>query len=771
MAIDVPTTRAFLAIVLLGMALCAAAADYPPLCVEISPEHPLFLFEKSCPDDLQPATYASNVTQAWADLPDTFKPFSTLQIDVTDVNIGSRHAKLSATLAALQEANVPTVVRLADSDPRRTYPLELAEELVHDFTCIKGLQVVGFEFRDYYPFGGHMSIATPPQVRWLIDAIDIAARYGRFITIELAELGWPRIMANAWCKPLYEKLRTCAPYAVPVNLHRGAHHIARTSALIGLCLEGGAHHWGVGARSWWYSDAHFVEPGILGLAEQPSKMPPSIYRAMLLNGAMAGATVYTFAPDTDLWFGRSQHHWIEAIQPTLVEILDGGLIARRDFVAKKIKVAYQLAAAATPEEFHLNLRDIDGVFDAGRLVRGAYGMEWPGVVPELILNTGRRYWIPLVSPHTPEEVLASFDVVVHPAEIVSAEAWAELLDRYYDPDGEGTAFISRIGRGVFVMNTRENTYEEQVARIPSLPAPVRRLQARRKEDGIDLEWPFREGDVSYKVYRRVLPEVRFSLLAKGLDERRYFDGETDPNASIAYAVTALTNEQEPYSCVLPYGDYRTFSVVESRIAEEALLGPMLAFAESHPIQEPMPAPAAQKAPWPNLEGLNETQRTLARAVAERIEALEVAIRNEDLNAVMELYSTDYEDPQAWRFQYVRRAFQWFFERYARCTMGRQVRRWNFSAFDSSGQIDVLLYCRVAGVALTDSTGRVADVAAHFPRTKDSEIWLTFTNREEPWRIVRTNPAMPNFRDILSFSAGPADGLDPGPDVGREPTTF
>ena len=157
---------------------------------------------------------------------------------------------------------------------------------------------------------------------------------------------------------------------------------------------------------------------------------------------------------------------------------------------------------------------------------------------------------------------------------------------------------------------------------------------------------------------------------------------------------------------------------------------------------------------------------------QRIEALDRAFAQKDLNGVMDLYSPDYQDPQGWQIQYVRRAFEWFFQHYRACVMHRQIRQWDFSAYDTSGPeaadaatgpIAVLLYCRFSGYALSDPTGRMADLPAYFPRTNTSEVWFYFAEREGVWRIVRTDPALPNFKDILSFSASPYDALPLGPD--------
>jgi len=746
----------------LGTAFHAWAA-FPPLCVEISAEHPLFIFPHTGAAGDDPSGYAQQVVQGWRDLPHALKPFSTMQVQARGADAATRHQWLRELLTGLQEADVHTVVRLADADLRRICPLDLAEELVREFTCIKGIQAVDLPFEEYYEFGAHDSLGSPPVVRWLVGAIDLAARYGRFMSIELGEVRWPRVMSNTWCRPLYEKFRECRAYVVPTCICRGPHVIPQIASLMGLRLEGAVAQWGVSAQSHWYTDAHFIQPGVFGVAGQPGTMPSSLYRAMILTGAMTGATVYSFAPDNDLWFGAARHFWDAAIYPTLTELLDRGFIARHGFVKKKAHVAYQLASSRTAEDFHLNLRDIDAVLDRGLLVWGAYGLERPGQIPELIANTGRHYWVPILSPYAPQEVLESFASVVQPATQTSAESWRELLDQHYEPDGQGTAHITSIGRGVFIMNTAENRYEPQTFRVPGLPAPVRRIEATRRDDGILLTWPFREDDFSYKVYKRVLPGKRLEVVAEDIDARSYLDANVDPSQTVAYAVTALTDEQEPYAGTVNFGDYLALSIVESRIAEEVSIGPLLGFALSQPVEAPLPPPDLQPW-WPNYTGLTQVELPTAQTIVERIEAWDRAFAREDLDGVLDLYSTDYEDAQGWRFQYVRRAYQWFFEHYNACAMHRQIRQWDFSSFDTLRQAGVLLYCRFTGFALTDPTGRIADVPAEFPRTDTCEVWIYLTDKEGPWRIIRTNPALPNFKDILSFSASPYDNLVPGPDL-------
>ena len=740
------------------------AQSYPPLSVEIGPYHPLLLFAAPGDGAGETAEYAQAAGGAWAALSNDLKPFSVLTVSVAGADAPTRRVRYETLLTALQEAEIPTVIRIADSDPRSLLPLNLVEELLARFTCVKGVEVVNLPFDEYYAFSGGDELGIPPNVHWLAGATDLAARYGRFIAIRLDGVGWLRLMSNAWCRPVIEMFRACNAYVVPLSGHGGGDTAAQQGALMGLWLEGAVAQWGVAADSAWYVTAGYVEPGVFGVSATGPGMPPPLYRAMILNGAMGGACAYAFPAVADLWSGGQGRYWNEAIQPTLREIVESGLVAGKDFVGKKVRVAYQLGVSRTPEEFHLDLRDLDAVRDEGLMLAGAYGLERPGQVTELIPNSGRHYWVPVMSAYAPPEPLGAFARVVKPGSVPSAQAWTELLDQYLGPDGAGTAFIVRVGRGVFVMNTRENLYEEQQFQIPSLPTPVRGLEAVRQERAVTLTWPFREGDVSYSVYKRLYPAGAFERIAQNIDERTWTDPDTDPATAVAYAVTALTNEQEPYEGVANYGDYLAFSAVESRIEEEAVLTPLVAQARARLLEGVAEIRPKTQEWWPNLTGVDEGHLEIAKAIVARIERWDAAFVAEELDGVMDLYGTEYQDPQWWRFQYAKRAYQWFFERYSGCRMTRQIRQWDFANFETKKEVRVLLYCRFTGIAISDSTGRFADQWAWFPRTDTSEVWLTFSNKEGEWRIERTDPALPNFADILSFSAGPYDSFPPGPDV-------
>lgn len=746
----------FLAVVLLGV---AAWAQYPPITVEINAEHPLLIFQCAAESAALPEQYAERIMQSWRAMPDAVRPYAVMQADAPR---GDRHAYYQAMLPALQEANLPVVLRIAGDDPRRRCAVSQVEALLRAFTVIKGVEATDLPLNVYDPLAvDEEGISLP--ARWLTGILETAARYGRFLHLPLGEVAWLRLMANPDYARVLAKMRECQSYVIPSCLHRGPGTVAQTAAVMGLWLEGCAAQWGIAADSRWYADARFIAPNLFGAPADPTKVPSALYRAMILNGALAGAAVYAFSPDDDLWFGAQRRHWDAAILPTMMELIARGLIARKDFVEKKTQVAYQLGAAATPGDFHRNLRDLDATLDEGLLIHAAYGVERPGQITELVLNRGDLYRIPVFSPYAPQEALGGFALLVQPGAADSVQGWAHLLEAYRSPDGAGDAFISVVGRGIFIMHTRENTLAAQRFALNAAPAPVRRFTARCEGENVELTWPFREGDVSYTVLRRIPPDPQYLVLAEGVLERRYVDPFPPFDQTLAYAVTALTNETEPFEGVLHYGEHLLLSVVESRIAEEAILSPLLTAVQSAPIPE-TPAPPEEASPWwPDYDGLDETQQATARAIVERIELWERAFQAGDLDGVMDLYATDYEDAQGWGFQYVRRAYQWFFERCRTPRIHRQIRRWNFQSYATTREVNLLLYCALTGVAWSDPAGRIADQIMAIPRTESAEAWFTFTDKDGVWRIQRTNPAVPNFRDLLSYAAGPYDDITPGPD--------
>lgn len=763
--------RVCLAAGLWALAVRAAFAQpaYPPPTLDIHAAHPLFIFHTAGVGSADPSVYAQGIINVWDNLDPVLKPFSALQVGFDADSATTRHELHQNLLRPLQDADVPVLVQVADADPARVYPIQRIEDLFREFGIVKGIEVAGFRFGEYENFGGDPDLSMPPNVRWLLDAMDVSARYGRFIVIALDDVHWARAMTQPWSARLYAKMRECAPYVTPVARMADGHVVAQMSTLMGVWLDGAAGQWGIAATSEWYENARFIAPQVFGVPESADAMPPAVYRAQVLNGAMIGASVYVFERGDHLWFGAGRRYWDEAIAPVLTELVERGYIARKDFVQQKARVAYQLAEAGSPQSFHLNLRDIDPIYDRGLLIRGVYGTDMPVQMPELVPNTGRYYWIPFLPPHASALTLEQFSRVIQPGALPTAEEWRSLLDSYYLQDGQGDAFISRVGRAVFVLHTLENLHGSQSYILHDVPAPVRAFEASRTDAGVRVAWPRRDGDLSYNVFRRDLQDGPWVRLAKDIEPQEWLDTAADATRGYAYSVTALTNEQEPCSGTVNFGDYLALSLIESRIAEEVWVTPLLGFGRSRPVE---PSPPADAAPWwPSFEGVPPEHAATAEAIASRIVVWDTAFSAADIKNVLDIYATSYEDPEHWQFPYVRRAYQWFFERYRFPHMDRQIRRWDFSDYPSSGYVRVLLYCRFSGTALSDPTGRIADERAWFPRYTNGETWLTFSKHEGPWRIIRSEPAVPNFKDILSFSIGPGDPFTPGPDLPTDNTAL
>lgn len=751
--------------ILLGVAsLCVPAAwavDYPPLSVEISPEHPLMLFQDLPAFRSDPERQKEHVQGAWLGIPESLQSHAMMKL-ATESSGEALKAHYDTVLGALQEPQIPTVIRIADDPQRARLDPALLEAILGAHTMAKGVEVTGLDFR-FYDSPRMQDGQTPAVVDWLVSIIDVAARYGRFVYLPMNEVQWARVMSNAACKPLYLQMVACRNYVIPACLTRGDHTISNQSAAMGLWMEGAATNWGIAADIRWYTDANYRSPGEFGHADGPEQAPHNLYRAMVLNGGMTGATVYSFEHGPDLWFGPARHHWDESIFPTLRELVSKSVVARRDFVERQTRVALQLVPARNPEDFHLNLKDIDAVLDDGNLLRAAYGLERPGQIAELVPNRSDYFWIPFLSPYASGAVINTFDRVFTAGSQPSVPAWIEALAPYRETYGSGPAFLTKVGFGIFAMNTRENVRERQSFTIENVPVPVRQFQARRDGNTVILEWGFRENDLDYLVYKRVLPETRFTVLEKvSAETHQYVDPDALPDQTIAYAVTAQTLEMEPLTGTLDYGEYRTYSTTESRIAEEVVLTPLLASAVSGPISQPPRSQAVEMPWWPSYAGVPEEHRATADAIVEQMGFWEEGLLQRGLNSIMGVYATAYEDPQGWNFQYVRRAYQHLIERWRHVKMHRQIRRWDFANV-AAGQVNVLMYCRFTGIMLTDSLGLQADIPVGIPRTPDAEVWVTWSNAEGVWRIIRTNPALPNFRELLSYDAGPYDYFPLGPD--------
>lgn len=749
----IPSCRAACALALFALLALPAPAQLPALTTDIGAEHPLFLFEVSRKEDA-PETYAQRVHGAWERLDAELRPYAALYL-LSPSLPGRRPFEADAPLlAALQERGVPAVLAAGgDRGPRMD--IAQLDALLNDYTVIRGIALAP-RFDRYDP--PDTTGSRTADFSWLADMALQGARYGRFTVMLLEALDAPRFMANPAARPLYDRLRECAPYVIGVMRQRDAHTLPQQSALMGLWLEAGIGHWGVAPSADWYANAGFTAPGVAG-GRADAVMPAAFYRAMVLLGVMGGATCYLFEEAATPWSEARPELWPQVLRPAVLEILQRGLIPNKALVQKHVLAAAQLAPAATPPEFHANLRAIDVVLDEGLLLRAAYGINAAGLTAELIPDSGACHWVPLLSPWAAPELLQGLPEVM-PAATALDRDWAGLVERRRAPVGEGSALMLRSGRGIYVFHCRENDPRPQDYQVP-LPAPVRGIEARREGGAVLLSWPFREGDVSYTVLRRTAAETELLPLARGITEYRYTDSNPPPDATLYYGVAALTSETEPASGSAGFGDFLVFSAVESRVAEVVELPPLLAAATGQPIPAPsVPNPA----PFHALpESATDAQRAMAAAIEARLENLAEAMRRRDPAAAAALYAPNYADPQGWGLQYVQRAFKAFIELVRAPRLVWQTRAWDFTQYELEHNIRQTLDLDCIGHAVSDAAGLWADPAYRLDEPPRADITITWTDADGAWRILRTDPAFPNMRALLAGLASPYAPMKLGPD--------
>lgn len=738
-----------------------ATAQYPPPTTEVTAEHPLFLFAAPVSAGPDGAPSPAGGIAAWGGLDAEFRPYAALLLTSAARDARTLAEVYLSVLPGLQEAGVPVWLRLPTEPAAARIEPAALEDLLDRHTLIRGIEIAGMRFNRYDPPGGD----APEVARrhaWAAAMLESAARFGRLAMIPFEGMDGPRLAANTNAQPLRDKMRACAPYVVPAAMQRGMHTQPATMAALGLWLDGNAGQWGIVPDLRWHRDAGFGALGEFGRSDAPA--PATLYRAMALNGAMAGARVYAFPEAGHLWFGDRRDVWDKVIAPLLRDLLDGGAIAREEFVRRQTPAAYVADAVAAPPDFAPMARDLDATHDAGALIHAAYGVERAAQIPELVPNRGDRFWIPILPPTAAPESLAGFARVLRAGAAVGPEGWEHALDPLYAPAGGGEAFVARVGRVYFVMHSRENAPGAQAFTLPAVPAPVRGLTAVREGGAVALAWPFREGDVSYTLWRRGDDGGPARALARGLAERRFLDADAPADTTHIYAVTALTSETEALSGAVDPWEYRVVSAVESRVAEEARLTPVLATVAAAPIAEVVPAAVAAPLPlWPQAPALDPDRDAAVAAIVAGIESLERAIAAGDARAVAAHYAEDYSDPQGWGVDYALRAWQWLFERCGSARLHRQARAWDFDRFEAHGEVGVRGYFRVTAEALTDPAGVEAGVPVAMPRDP-GEVTLRWVSRGGAWRVVRTDPAFPNLRDLLADVAGPYAGFAPGPDT-------
>ena len=98
----------------------------------------------------------------------------------------------------------------------------------------------------------------------------------------------------------------------------------------------------------------------------------------------------------------------------------------------------------------------------------------------------------------------------------------------------------------------------------------------------------------------------------------------------------------------------------------------------------------------------------------------------------------------------------------------QIRRWDLDGLDRDGAIRVRMFSLMRGVRWDDQPfGYGFDGLPRLPRDIRAEVVFTW-NRDPDgvWRLRRTDPAFPNFQEMLSYNRG-TDQVDWRPEPGTD----
>ncbi len=738
-----------------GRALCAVPEGCRPPELVISPQHPLVIL-------YGPGT-AELTVKCWQHLPMDLRPYCVVTMDPASLDLKERLDSWSRSLREIQRHNIPIVLQVAGDEPEWTTPLAGVEAMLKEFSCIKAIQVVEWRCAYYTRFGGDLEMAVPVNLRYLAELLKLCARYGRHLSLQF-QTDLAHLAADQLAGPLRQTFRDYRDYVLPQNECIPPSYYLDQAAACGLWLAGYCTNWGMEPQWWWWTkgESYFIRPGVFGQEkemETDEDRYARLYRAFIIEGALMGATVFSIEPPQDIWHGESTdvRHFDKVIYPTLRQIIEQRLIATREEVLAQAKVAYQMKECKTVHEYDGLLQDLDLETGQGNLERAAYGVLFPHLMKEMIPDTaGRYYFIPLLPVGPPASLTQQFAKVIQPNECSTPEAYRTLLNRYYpptpnteEPFTNRRACVLKCGHAVAIMQSRENLFEKQPFAV-DLPRWVTGLQAGREAGGLTLSWAGDPSASSYTVWERipgaeVYPQWR--RLKTAIHENSYL---LPGIGTGTFGVSAVTTAKQRWEGTVNYGDYLLFTTEESPIMEQAVVTQEGCRVE--PISWTDESLPARQEVWRIFDGADEASRHDAEAVLDAFGGLIAAYEAKDLDRLMSFYCPDYRDSNGYSTEYVRRAWLWWYQRTVIPYVVAQVRRWDTSRA-AEGIIGFSAWNLFRATIVWDEPfgyhGRL-----RIPRHEGSRVtWTWRRDAAGRWKLLRTEPALPNFGEMLWNSRG------------------
>lgn len=735
------------------------AGFVPPGCkppeLVISGEHPLIIL-------YGPGT-GERVVKCWQNLPADIRPYCVVTMDPTALDVDQRLEGWRRMLRVVQPHNIPIVLQVAGDEVEWTTPLPVIETLLKEFPCIKAVQIVEWRCAFYSDFGGDLDLAIPANLRYLGEVLKLCGRYGKHLSLQIqADMAH---LASDWLAgPLREVFREYRAYLLPQNECIPPSYYLTQAAAAGLWLADYCENWGMEPQWWWWTkgESYFIRPGVFGTEAELETDEDSyarLYRAFIIEGALMGATVFSIEPPQDIWHGEGtdKRHFDDVIYPTLRQIIEQRLIASREEVLKQTKVAYQLKECRTLAEYDRMLQDLDLELAQGHLERAAYGVLLPHLMKEMIPDTGGRYYfIPLLPVGTPTNVARHFEKIIQPGECSTAGAYRDLLNRHYPPtenSGDGNtsnrACVLKCGRAIAVLQSRENLYEKQPFTV-EVPRWVTGLRGRREGSQLGLTWERDAEAQSYRLWKRIPGAKVYPQWELAKDGLRTNACVLEKTEAGTFGITATTSAKALLSGTVNFTEYLLLTADESPIVEQLVMTSEGNRTEKVPwTDESLPA---RQEVWRIFTGVQPGREPAAEAVLEDFRGLIAAFEAKDLDRLMSFYDPAYGDSNGYSTEYVRRAWLWWFQRTVIPYVVAQVRKWDTSRA-GDGLISFTAWNRFRGTMVWDEPfnyhGRV-----RIPRHEGERVtWTWKQNGSGQWKLVRTEPALPNFGEMLWNSRG------------------
>jgi hypothetical protein len=224
----------------------------------------------------------------------------------------------------------------------------------------------------------------------------------------------------------------------------------------------------------------------------------------------------------------------------------------------------------------------------------------------------------------------------------------------------------------------------------------------------------------------------------------------DQTATGTFGITAATSAKALLSGTVNFTEYLLFTAEESPIVEQLVVtGDGSRKEKIQWTDESLPA---TQEVWRIFTGAQTGQEEETEAVLESFRGLIAAFEAKDLNRLMSFYEPDYRDSNGYSTEYVRRAWLCWYQRTVVPYVVAQERTWDTSRI-SDGLISFTAWNRFRGTMVWDEPfgyhGRV-----RIPRHEGERVtWTWKRNESGPWKLVRTEPALPNFGEMLWNSRG------------------